>query len=201
MTTPGFLNEFTADWPHGHVIVFADGITAPFVVKVTDWPGEFPIRGHVAGLDLPWRSRADGSSNLSHYCLRNAAPPKRVPYEGWVNVYQDISRIWFYKTKEAADAMAAVVPTTRTACVHLREVIEPEPEDKLPEDFFSWRAKKALDNPTEVFCAFKWSSAPQGFTFWSDYHHGSLSVEDTARAREALKRWIAIAEKKGTNHT
>ena len=41
-----YLNEFTPDWPHGHVLVYADGTAKPFVVKVTDAPGEFPIWGH-----------------------------------------------------------------------------------------------------------------------------------------------------------
>lgn len=60
--TNDYLNEFTPDWPHGHVVVLSDGTVKPFVVKVTDAPGD-------------WYFRADGGNVFGEH-LRNVAPPK-----------------------------------------------------------------------------------------------------------------------------
>ena len=89
--TNDYLNEFTPDWPHGHVIVFNDGSTVlPFVVKVTDAPGNCPIWGHVVGEDHPWLFRAGGDYGYGDLHLRNAAPPQEKPKptarEWWVMV-------------------------------------------------------------------------------------------------------------------
>lgn len=51
-----YLNEFTPDWPHGHVVVFGS-IVLPFVVKVTDATGDYPIWGYVV----------DGTTNLGAF--------------------------------------------------------------------------------------------------------------------------------------
>ncbi len=40
-----------------------------------------------------------------------------------------------------------------------------------------------------------WASTSQGYNFWSGYSNKMLSSEDTALAREALRRWIEIAER------
>ena len=122
-----YLNEFTPDWPHGHVIVFPDGTTKPFVVKVWDWPGEFPIWGHMVGYGIPWRCRADGSGsgNAVVHRLRNAAPPKREPREIWVNVYKS-GYGYVHTSRAAADeqVFGHDVRNTRIKCIHFREVIE-----------------------------------------------------------------------------
>ncbi len=191
-----YLNEFTPDWPYGHVVVTRSGSTRPFVVKVTDAPGEFPIWGHEAGVALSWRFRADGSSNLSHYRLRNAAPPKREPREHWMNYYSKCESTGPFGSREAADAEARTMFTKPTECIHFREVIEelePETEEELPKRFDIEEAKAALITCADIYCAFVWSNTPQGGEFWEGYFNNELSPEDTARAREALKRWIAIA--------
>lgn len=80
--TSDYLNEFTPDWPHGHVVIRYDGSVSPFVVKVTDGPGETQIWGHTVGQSEPWLFRADGSTGAAYLdgslgiChLRNVAPP------------------------------------------------------------------------------------------------------------------------------
>jgi len=56
-------------------------------------------------------------------------------------------------------------------------------------------ARKALVNPPVAYCAFRWASTSQGADFWLAYDSEKLSPEDTALAREALRRWIEIAER------
>jgi len=119
-----YLDEFTPDWPHGHVVVTRSGSTRPFVVKVTDWPGKFPIWGHLVGDKGSWCFRADGGSD-GVYHLRNAAPPKREPREIWVNVYPNFPFNSYPKSREEADKIAH---STRIECVHFREVIEENKE-------------------------------------------------------------------------
>lgn len=195
-----YLDEFTPDWPYGHVIVTRSGSTRPFVVKVTNWPGKFPIWGHIVGDEGSWCFRADGGSD-SGYRLRNAAPPKRVPREIWVNVYQS-GYGYVHTSRAAADeqVFGHDVRNTRIKCIHFREVIEEsatEPdEEKLPERFNLTETKLALHDHMLVEYAFTWSSTPQGSEFWGSYSANTLSSEDTARAREALRRWIAIAERR-----
>lgn len=117
-----YFNEFTPDWPHGHVIVLSDGSATPFVVKVTDWPGEFPIRGHEVGGKETRAFRENGSSYGGYYRLRNAVPPKREPLEIWVNTYTS-GETGPYRSREQADSVAA---DERIRCIHFREVIEGE---------------------------------------------------------------------------
>ena len=195
-----YLNEFTPDWPHGHVLVTSDGIARPFVVKVTDGPGEFPIWGHVVGNEGPWTYLADGSSGSRQSRLRNAAPPKREPREIWVNVYKS-GYGYVHTSRAAADkqVFGHDVRNTRIKCVHFREVIEeaePETEEGLPKRFDIEEAKAALITCADVYHALDWSSTPQGGEFWEGYFNNDLSPEDTARAREALERWITIAERR-----
>lgn len=163
-TTSEYLNEFTPDWPLGHVLVLDDGTAKPFVVKVTNVPGDFPIWGYtVDGNDEPWRFRANGDNGYyaadrhrhrgAH--LRNVAPPKREPREVWVNYYPNRGRSVILDSRELADELAT---PRRIECVHFREVIEetkakPEEGKRLPENF------------------------------------------DLDAAREALRRWIEIAER------
>ncbi|MFZ1680098.1 MAG: hypothetical protein WAT70_03695 [Rhizobiaceae bacterium] len=196
-TTSDYLNEFTPDWPHGHVVVLSDGTAKPFVVKVTNVPGDFPIWGYtVDGNDEPWRFRANGDNGYYGAHLRNVAPPKRKPREVWVNYYpNDISCP--FASREAADGIAEFSSITRTECVHFREVIgEAEAgEEKLPKEFDLALAKIALNKPHQIDEAFYWYSTPQGYNFWSGYSNKMLSPEDTALAREALRRWIEIAER------
>ena len=72
-----YLNEFTPDWPHGHVMVPCEDTVHPFIVKVTDWPGKYPILGYIVDADNePWFFRADGDNGLGDIHLRNVAPPK-----------------------------------------------------------------------------------------------------------------------------
>ena len=194
-TTSEYLNEFTPDWPYGHVIVTRSGSTRPFVVKVTNWPGKFPIWGHIVGDEGSWCFRADGGSD-SGYRLRNAAPPKRVPREHWMNYYSKCESTGPFGSRKAADAEARTMFTKPTECVRFREVIEEaatETEEELPKRFDIEEAKAALITCADIYCAFDWSITPQGGEFWEGYFNNELSPEDTARAREALKRWIAIA--------
>lgn len=187
-----YLNEFTLDWPHGHVVVTRSGSTRPFVVKVTDWPGKFPIWGHLVGDEGSWCFRADGGSD-SGYRLRNAAPPKREPREHWMNVYKSGYSLLH---KSRSDADKATI-NGRTECIHFREVIEEdETEDELPEAFDLANAKTALIDPVLTCGAFDWPSTPQGYMFWSNYVDNELSPDDTVFARETLRRWIAIAERR-----
>ena len=158
-----YLNEFTPDWPHGHVLVLSDGTAMPFVVKVTDGPGETPIWGHTVGQSEPWLFRADGSTGAAYLdgslgiCrLRNVAPP------------------------------AEVIEETEAG------------EEKLPDGFKLARAKNALGNTRLVNDAFSWPTTPQGSSFWSGYYYNTLYPKDKALAREALRRWIAIAEKEAS---
>jgi len=74
----------------------------------------------------------------------------------------------------------------------------PKPEEKLPQNFDCEVAKGALDSHKLVYGAFTWDSTPQGHCFWNDYHHNRLSPEDMSRAREALRRWIEIAEREAS---
>lgn len=201
--TNDYLNEFTPDWPHGHVVVLGTGRVKvnvrvkPFTILTTSGPGEFPIWGHIAGEKHPLRFSPDGNFEIGGvYRLRNVAPPKRKPREVWVNYYpNDISGP--FASREVADGIAEFSSITRTECVHFREVIgEAEAgEEKLPDDFSLAFAKSALHKPREVDDAFYWASTPQGCDFWAGYSVKRLSPEDMARAREALRRWIEIAER------
>lgn len=194
-TTSEYLNEFTPDWPHGHVVVFSDGVVRPFIVKVTNVPGDFPIWGYtVDGNDEPWRFRANGDNGYYGAHLRNVAPPKREPREVWVNYYPNRGRSVILDSRELADELAT---PRRIECFHFREVIgEAEAgEEKLPKEFDLALAKIALNKPHQIDEAFYWYSTPQGYNFWSGYSNKMLSSEDTALAREALRRWIEIAER------
>lgn len=119
-TTPEYLNEFTADWPHGYVLVSNNGTVYPFVVKVWDWPGNSPIWGHIVGATTHWNFNADGSSDYG--LLRDAAPPKRVPEEVWINYYKS-GCILVHTSRFDADKEAH---SARIKCVRFREVIEGE---------------------------------------------------------------------------
>lgn len=66
----------------------------------------------------------------------------------------------------------------------------------LPRGFKLAVAKAALDSPRLVWSAFIWDSTPQGEDFWANYCLSDLSMENEALAREALRGWIAIAERK-----
>ena len=118
----GYLNVFTPNWPHGYVVVFNNDRTVlPFVVKVTDAPGNYPIWGYaVDGNGDPWCFRADGSS-CGEFHLRNAAPPK--PREWWVNIYQGGTPGVAYATREIADDRRR---ENRLECIRVREVLDGE---------------------------------------------------------------------------
>ena len=118
-----YLNEFTPDWPHGHVLVHDNGDTVPFIVKVTDWPGKYSIWGHEVGQEGFWRFPADGSSEYGDVRLRNAAPPKRKPREWWVNIYQGGTPGVAYATREIADDRRR---ENRLECIRVREVLDGE---------------------------------------------------------------------------
>lgn len=204
--TNDYLNEFTPDWPHGHVVVLGTGRVKvkvrvkPFTILTTSGPGEFPIWGHIAGEKHPLRFSPDGNFEIGGvYRLRNVAPPKRKPREVWVNYYpNDISGP--FASREVADGIAKSSSMDRIECIHFREVIEetkakPEEGKRLPENFDLDAARKALVNPPMAYCAFRWASTSQGSDFWLAYFNEKLSPEDTAIAHEALRRWIAIAER------
>jgi len=155
--TNDYLNEFTPDWPHGHVLVLDDGTAKPFVVKVTNVPGDFPIWGYtVDGNDEPWRFRANGDNGYYGAHLRNVAPPKREPREYWVNVYQH-GRSDPLDSRELADEVAT---PWRIECVHFREVIEETEagEEKLPKELDLALANIALNKPHQIDEAFYWYS-------------------------------------------
>ena len=118
-------DTFTPDWPHGHELVERNGIARRFIVVVRDWPGKYPIIGHIEGGAWVWKFTADGMGEAdfgSHCRLRNAPAPKPKPREWWFNVYEfGISAP--FTSHDEADSRAR---PTRLECVHVREVIEPE---------------------------------------------------------------------------
>lgn len=121
-TTSEYLNEFTPDWPHGHVVIYKNGTTKPFITLTSKDPGDFPIWGHPIGDTFPWRFHADGTSGHAYY-LRNVAPPRPKPREWWVNIYQGGTPGVAYATREIADDRRR---ENRLECIRVREVLDGE---------------------------------------------------------------------------
>ena len=74
-------DTFTPDWPHGHEMVDAIGAVHRFNVKAIDWPGPFPIVGHLQNESYVWKFTADGMREArsgSSLRLRNAPAPRKL---------------------------------------------------------------------------------------------------------------------------
>lgn len=198
--TLDYLNEFTPDWPHGHVLVLDDGTAKPFVVKVTNVPGDFPIWGYtVDGNDEPWRFRANGDNGYYGAHLRNVAPPKREPREVWVNYYPNRGRSVILDSRELAEtskfewanAIADVV-SERT-----RQIVDegwtPEHDDAHSEGEL---ARAGASYALMAFSPYKQNSLPARWPWRSRFWKPTTSRRDLVKAAALIIAEIERIDRK-----
>ena len=122
-------DTFTPDWPHGHEMVDAIGAVHRFNVKAIDWPGPFPIVGHLQNESYVWKFTADGMREAragSSLRLRNAPAPKPKPREWWVTFWFDGCPVLHSSEDACQSYQKRFLPAKPHEVIHVREVIEPE---------------------------------------------------------------------------